>query len=380
MSKPIRVLHVVTHMNRGGLETMLMNYYRNINRDKVQFDFLVHRDYRADYDDEIKKLGGRIYRLPRLIPWSWFYRKNLNKFFRVHTEYKIIHVHQDCLSSIILKAAKKYKVPVRIAHSHAASQDKNLKYLIKLFYMRSIPRYATDLFACGEDAGKWMFRGKKFLILNNAIPAKQYLFNQEKRNNIRQQLNLDKKFVVGLVGRFSPQKNHSFLLKVFHELVQIEPNSKLLLVGDGELKREIQSEIEKFYLKDKVLLLGVRNDVPDLLQAMDAFVMTSNYEGLSLAIIEAQSSGLPCFISDKVSIECKKTELVQQISLEDSPKRWAKEILKVKKEVRKNRYQEIAKAGYDIEKNVEFLEDYYFQKINGVLQHEFNKKNNSNFE
>ena len=175
MEKPMRVLQVVTHMERGGLETMLMNYYRNIDRSQVQFDFLVHRQNRAAYDDEIEALGGKIYRLPVLVPWSSAYRKALNGFFVNHPEYKIVHVHQDCLSSVILKAAKKNGVPVRIGHSHNSNQDKNLKYLIKLYYRRLIPKYATNLFACGKDAGNWMFGGAPYHILNNAINAASYV-------------------------------------------------------------------------------------------------------------------------------------------------------------------------------------------------------------
>ena len=143
----IRILHVVTYMGRGGLETMIMNYYRQMDRTKVQFDFLVHRDFRADYDDEIEQLGGRIYRIGRLVPWSGAYQRALDAFFAAHPEYRVVHVHQDCLSAVILKAAKKHGVPVRIAHSHSSSQDKNLKYLIKLYYKRQIPRHATALFA-----------------------------------------------------------------------------------------------------------------------------------------------------------------------------------------------------------------------------------------
>ena len=168
MTQPTRVLQVVTHMNRGGLETMLMNYYRHTDRNKVQFDFLAHRDDRAAYDDEIESLGGTIYRLPRLVPWSGSYQRALNDFFEKHPEYRIVHVHQDCLSSVILKAAQKNGVPVRIAHSHSANQDRNLKYPIKLWYKRSIPQYATALFACGKDAGDWMFNGASYQIVNNA--------------------------------------------------------------------------------------------------------------------------------------------------------------------------------------------------------------------
>ena len=143
---PIRILHVVTYMGRGGLETMIMNYYRHIDREKVQFDFLVHRDFEADYDQEIRSLGGKIYHISRLVPWSSSYKKELKNFLKEHPEYKIVHVHQDCLSSVALQCAKECDVPVRVAHSHSSSAVKNLKYPIKLHYMKKIPCYATKLY------------------------------------------------------------------------------------------------------------------------------------------------------------------------------------------------------------------------------------------
>lgn len=177
----IRVLHIVTYMGRGGLETMLMNYYRHIDRNKVQFDFLVHRDFEADYDAEIRELGGKIYHISRLIPWSHSYREKLKHFFREHSEYKIVHVHQDCLSSVALQCAKECGVPVRIAHSHTSSAVKDLKYLIKKYYMKKIPVYATDLFACGKQAGNWMFRGNDFRVIPNGICVQDYIYSEKKR-------------------------------------------------------------------------------------------------------------------------------------------------------------------------------------------------------
>ena len=219
----MRVLQVVTHMDRGGLETMLMNYYRHMNREKVQFDFLTHRQERAAYDDEIEALGGKIYRLPRLVPWSKSYLAALDQFFDDHPEYKIVHVHQDCLSSVILKAAEKHGVPVRIAHSHNANQDKNLKYPIKLWYRRDIPRYATNLFACGKDAGDWMFGNTPYQIINNAIDTAEYTYALTKRTEMRRQFGFADDLVIGHVGRFNPQKNHPFLLSIFAALLKKEP-------------------------------------------------------------------------------------------------------------------------------------------------------------
>ena len=181
----MRVLQVVTNMDRGGLETMLMNYYRHIDRTKVQFDFLTHRQERAAYDDEIEALGGRIYRLPRLIPWSKHYLSTLDAFFAEHSEYMIIHVHQDCLSSVILKVAAQHNVPVRIAHSHNANQDRDIKYPIKLLCMRSIPKYATHLFACSTAAGDWMFRGAPYQLFANAVDTADFTFSTEKAAKTR---------------------------------------------------------------------------------------------------------------------------------------------------------------------------------------------------
>lgn len=176
----IRVLHVVTYMGRGGLETMLMNYYRHIDQSKVQFDFLVHRKFEADYDEEIKALGGRIYHVSRLVPWSRKYKAELKHFFKSHPEYKIVHVHQDCLSSVALQCAKECGVTVRIAHSHNSNQDKNIKYLFKRYYMKKIPEVATELFACGKAAGDWMFGGKDYQLLPNAIATEKYIYDEEK--------------------------------------------------------------------------------------------------------------------------------------------------------------------------------------------------------
>ena len=360
---PIRVLHVVTYMGRGGLETMIMNYYRHMDRSKVQFDFLTHRDFRADYDDEIEALGGRIYRLPRLVPWSKNYRAALNSFFAGHPEYRIVHVHQDCLSSVILKAAKKQGVPVRIAHSHNSSQDKNLKYPIKLFYRRQIAGNATELFACGKDAGDWMFCGAHYRILNNAIDTGQYIYNPVRSQKVRQELGIpSESFVVGHIGRFNAVKNHTFLLDVFSKLKEQQQNALLLLVGDGDLRGEVEKKASDLGLSDCVIFTGIRSDVPDLLQAMDCFVFPSLYEGLPVTLIEAQAAGLPCIVSDSVSAECAKTRLMDRISLHENPTVWANRISERAHSSRPNTQEELICAGYDIAANAQWLQNYYIEQ------------------
>ena len=360
---PIRILHVVTYMGRGGLETMLMNYYRHIDRSKVQFDFLVHREFEADYDREILALGGKIFRLPRLVPWSCRYRRALNAFFREHPEYKIVHVHQDCLSAVILKAAKRHGVPVRIGHSHNSSQDKNLKYLVKLFYKRQIPASATALFACGKEAGDWMFGGAPYKVLNNAVDTKRYLFDPARREQARKRLGiLPDTFVVGHVGRFQPQKNHDFLLDIFAEVKKRRSDSLLLLVGDGDLRGKLEEKAARLGIGDSVIFTGVRNDVPDLMQAMDCFVFPSLYEGLPVTLVEAQAAGLPCLVSDGVPGECDITDLIGHIPLAEDAASWAEHVLSQTGRARRDTGEEIVRAGYDIEANALWLQNYYLEQ------------------
>lgn len=359
----IRVLQIVTYMGRGGLETMLMNYYRHMDRSKIQFDFLVHRDFEADYDKEIQSLGGRIYHISRLIPWSKSYRMELKHFFGEHPEYKIVHVHQDCLSAVALQCAEECGVPVRIAHSHTSCQDKNLKYLIKRHYMKKIPDYATDFFACSKMAGDWMFGGHPFRIFYNAVDVDEYVYSPAVANTIRKKFNLDGCFVIGHVGRFSPEKNHIFLIEIFSECVKINSNVRLLLVGDGIEKKQIQEKICNLKLHDKVIFTGIRSDVNELLQAMDVFVFPSLYEGLPVTLVEAQASGLPCIISDRISKECIVTNgLVTSKQLDESPAEWAKCILQQIRKPRESHIEDIKAAGYDICFAAKWLEEFYFQK------------------
>lgn len=350
-------------MGRGGLETMLMNYYRKMDRSKVQFDFLVHRDFAADYDQEILSLGGRIFHISRLVPWSRSYRSELKTFFKSHPEYQIVHVHQDCLSSVALKCAEECGIPVRCAHAHSSSAVKDLKYPIKLFYRHKIAKYATHLFACNQSSGNWMFCGAPFQIIKNAIDLKQYVFHPETAENMRASLGLDNKFVIGHVGRFRTEKNHEFLIRTFHALLKKQDNAVLLLVGDGEQEDAVKAQAQGLGIADKVLFLGARSDVPQLMQTMDVFVFPSLYEGLPLTMIEAQAAGLPCIISDCIPDECIITDLVTQRTLDCSPEAWADEILNYQGTPHKDTYAEICQAGFDISDNAQKLQKFYLEQF-----------------
>lgn len=364
MKKPIRVLQVVTHMNRGGLETMLMNYYRHIDREKIQFDFLTHRDGKKDYDDEIEKLGGKIYHLPPLNPFDRNgYLKKLDEFFAEHKEYKIVHSHLDCMSAIPLKYAKKHGVPVRIAHAHSTSQDKNIKFLIKSIYKRSIPQYATELFACSQEAGEWMFLQQPNQIMNNAIDASRFEYNSELRNEVRKELNLENKLVIGHVGRFCEPKNHMFLLDIFKYTLEKYPDTVLVLVGEGELYEQVHRKAVDMGIVDKILFLGKRTDVNRIMQAMDVFVFPSVYEGMPVTVIEAQAAGLPCVVSDVVTKDVALTENVRFCSLKESADAWYKCIEEMCDKERVVEYKTICESNYDIAENAKWLQEYYEQVI-----------------
>lgn len=356
----IRVLHIVTYMGRGGLETMIMNYYRHMDRSRIQFDFLVHRDFEADYEAEILDLGGKIYRLPSMNPFSPAYLKKLDAFFDEHREYRIVHCHLDCMAGVPLKVAKKYGVPVRIAHAHSTSQTKDIKYLLKLNFKHVIRKYATDLLACSRDAGRWMFGGDDFLVMNNAIDAAGYIHCPEMATQVREELGILKdSLVVGHVGRFDPPKNHEFLLRVFAKLPE---NTRLLLVGDGQLRQAAEKQAAELGIADRVIFTGIRGDVPRLLQAMDVFVFPSIYEGLPVSLIEAQAASLPCLISDKVPIECKKTDLVRQIPLAAGEESWAEATLEAARMNRRDTSVQIRESGFDIVSNARWLREFYEKK------------------
>ncbi len=359
----LRVLQVVTKMDRGGLETMLMNYYRNIDRSLVQFDFLLHREEKGAYDDEILSLGGRIYHVPRLNPLNPEYYKALNRFFKDH-RYDIVHSHLDCTNSFPLRAAKKAGVPNRIVHVHSTKLDFDYKFPVRAVSKLLTPHYATDFFACGEAAGRWAFPHEQFTVMRNAIEVKKYLPNQNLRQRVRNGFGLSSEFVVGHVGRFDPAKNHGFLLKVFSELKKVEPNAKLLLVGDGERMHSVRDEVFRLGLEQDVILTGVRSDVNELMQAMDVFVMPSLYEGFPVVMVEAQASGLPCLMSDKVPSESALVDgLVASVPLSEGVDTWVDAILKTKGIERTDHFEELSDKGFDIKTAANWLTDYYLSKL-----------------
>lgn len=360
----IRVLQVLGLMNRGGAESMIMNLYRNIDRNKVQFDFVVHHEEKGDFDDEIKRLGGRIFYVPQYkIINHLEYIRAWKKLLNEHCEWEIIHGHMYSTASIYLKIAKQAG-RYTIAHSHSTSNGKGISAFVKNIYEMPLKYTADSYIGCSEAAGKWLFgnrivEGNNYVTLPNAIDIEKFKYNKNIRKKIREELKIENNIVLGHIGRDDYAKNLEFLLNIIDNLVRINPNYMLLQVGEAKHNNNLQKYIVDEKLQDNVKFLGVRDDVADLIQAMDIFLLPSRYEGLPVVIIEAQASGLPCLISDKVTKEVGITESVKYISIENGVEDRVKTITKEKIHRNIGSEEIIKEEGYDIKTTANWLEDYY---------------------
>ena len=365
MEGPLRILHVINELNSGGAEALIMNWYRNIDHNLIQFDFLLRNNVNI-YEKEISQYGGKVFVMPSY-PRHYFKNyKQTYMFLKTHPEYRIIHVHGNALIyTNIFNIAKRLEIPCRIMHSHNTKARKKLYEIVHYFHKISIEKNANYFFACSRDAGNWMFPSKKFQILNNGINLNLFQFDEKVRNDLREELNLKDKIIVGHVGRFLASKNHSFLIDVFKEYSKKNKNAILMLIGDGPLENEIKRKIQRYSLEDKVKILGFRDDVYKLMNIMDIFVFPSFFEGLGIVLIEAQAEGLPCLVSNKVPNEAKKTDILKFLSLDDSPQKWANEIdycLKTYK--RHDMSTDIQKNKYDIKDNASELQNFYLKIYN----------------
>ncbi|WP_404452326.1 glycosyltransferase family 1 protein [Virgibacillus necropolis] len=364
MGSPLRVLHVVVNMNRGGAETLIMNLYRNIDRSKVQFDFLTCKE--GIFDSEIIAMGGKVHRIPYITEIGHKgYIQELNKFFKTNSEYKIIHAHMDKMSGLVLRSARKANVPIRIAHSHnTKSEGGFVSKLYKWNAGRSIKPNATHRYACSHAAAKWLYGDgiTNTLILKNGIEPDKFQYTHLAREHIRSELKIENEaLVLGHVGRFSHQKNHLFLLDIFASISNEVPNAVLILAGDGPLKAKIIEKAERLNIADKVKLVGVREDINLLLQAFDIFVFPSLHEGLPVTLIEAQGAGLPCVISNTITKEVDmKVGLVHYLSINDQTS-WLTTISNLAQDNKSRTISKnaLSQNGYDIRKTAVLTETSY---------------------
>ena len=362
VTDPVRVLHVLQRMEAGGTQAMLMNVYRRIDRSRLQFDFLVEYEESQFYDKEIESLGGRIFRTNL--------RKdgNILRFMKVlknlirENDYHIIHVHTYSIGYFALKVAEREGVAVRIAHSHSNSMS-GFTVPLKIVMKSLFPIHATNFMACSDEAGRFLFGNRNVLIVKNAIDVGKFEFNSKVRDEVRRELGLEDCFVVGNVGRLHQQKNQAFLLKVFREFIALRSDARLLMVGDGPLREELEEKAEKMGISDRLSLLNNRSDMDRLYQAMDVFVLPSLYEGLGIVALEAQSSGLPTICSDGVAEDANVSPLFRRCSLTDAPIEWANAICNVAGTRDSKIGADGVKAhGFDVDKNAVVLQDWYLRE------------------
>ena len=377
----IRVAQIIGKWLGGGVESVVMNYYRHIDRNKIQFDFICDNNSTNIPYEEIEKLGGKVILIP---PYQKIFKyHNVLKKVLKDGNYKIVHSHINTLSVFSLFAAKCAGVPVRIAHSHSTTNKKEKKKnFIKQILRPFSKLFATDYMCCSELAGRWLFGNKEYdkenvYLLNNAIDLDKFKYNEKVRKEKRKELSIsDDTLVIGHVGRFVEQKNHKYLIDIFDEVHKKNKNSILLLAGQGPLMNEIKEKVNKLRIEDNVKFLGQRNDINELYQTFDVFVLPSLYEGLPVVGIEAQATGLLCLFSKEMTKETKVLNTTEFLSLEQSSKKWADTIIKNINYKRIDPIKEISKRGYNIEKEKFKLENFY-KKLYGK-EFAYNEKNNNN--
>ena len=325
--KKLKVLHVVGAMNMGGTETMLMNVFRSINRNEIQFDFVSYSSNKAYYDDEILKLGGRIFHLNKTTSV-----KQLMKVIKENGPYDVIHSHTLFHCGIANLAGKLAGIPVRIAHAHTTLD--NQSSVIRRTYinlMRQVIHFSsTNLLSCSQEAGKYLFGdNKRYLYLPNLIDYSKFMMiDKVTVSSFKKQYHLENRYVIGHIGRFTEAKNHIFMINLMEKIVQINSNAYLVLVGEGSLKTDIEFLVKEKNLENHVLFLGLREDISTILHCFDVFLFPSIFEGLGLVLLEAQMCGVPCIVSEAIQPEADLgLGLMSQLRLTDNLDLWCEQVL-----------------------------------------------------
>lgn len=365
VKEPMRVLHAIGSLNQGGSQSFVMNLYRAIDRSLVQFDFVIEHPGELYHAEEIRRLGGRVFELEPFTGGNVHrYVRQWRDFLDAHDEWPIVHGHVRSTAAIYLSIAKKHGMHA-ISHSHSTSECAGMKGRVKRMLEYPLRYVADDFFACSETSARWLFgdavvdRGDAHIV-PNAIDAASFRYSDSARLETRASLGLGDEFVVGNVGRLSEPKNHLFLLDIFEEVLRLRPDAKLLLVGDGELRRTVEDSIEQRGIAASVMMLGARSDVASLCQAMDVFLMPSLYEGFPVALVEAQAAGLPAVVSDSVTDAADIVDgLVDRLSLEASVDAWAQACVARAGSQRPDTTHDIVAAGYDVAENAANLCSYY---------------------
>lgn len=369
MTEPIRILHVLGSTDLGGAESRIMDIYRCLDREKIQFDFMVHQEKTGYYEEEIKAMGGRIYRVPRFKLYNiGSYKKAWRAFFAEqnarHMKFHAVHGHMTSTAAIYLPIAKASGVPITIAHARSAGVDKGIKGIVTKSIRRPLRKRCDYMFACSGLAGEAVFGSRNVLsekvkIIPNAIDAAKFSYRETVRTELRRKMQLEDKFVVGHIGRFHYAKNHEYLLEVFAHIAAKKENAVLLLLGEGTRMEEMKKMAARLNVQDKVLFLGNKKETWDYYQVMDFFVCPSRFEGLPGAVVEAQAAGLACLISDTIAKEVGITELVTYKSIQEEPQKWVDFVLEHQEYAREDKYEQLVAAGFDVKEQVKRYEQFY---------------------
>ena len=367
---PIRILQVMPAMDAGGMETFVMNVYRAIDRDKVQFDFLYHYDKPCFYDYEIQALGGRITKLTvrqdNNLPG---YLAALDRFFAQHPEYRILHGHYSGFGMFYNAAARRRGVPVRVGHSHNTAYEPNLVGRLDKLMSARFNKDLTDRFACSRKAGEMLFGKSPFTVLPNGVDTAVFsAFDPERRAALREHLGVgENELLLGHVGRFTAQKNHAGLLRIFAALLPKCPNARLLLLGAGALEQDMRALAAELGVAGRVIFAGVRTNVQAFYAAMDAFLLPSLFEGLPVVLVEAQTAGLPCFVSDTVDAGAAFAPNVRFLP-PDAPDAWAQAIANADLTRNPDARQNALDAGFDVHTSARILQDFYLRRYAEVAR------------
>ncbi len=362
------MLHYIPGFLIGGIEARLLDWYKAIDRDKIQFDVLkITKEEDTELIQEFKELGGNVYTISKFSPRTFIQHiKDIKEFFHEHNDYSIVHSH--ALSPFVLREARKNRIKIRILHARTTNFNPGVKMLgVRKFLKKISPHFATHFFACSKEAGLWAFGRNKdgIKIINNGIQLEKYIFNEVIREKIREEFNINNKFVIGNVGRFSSQKNMEFLIEIFAEVKKRETSALLFLIGDGPEKQKLLNRIKEFHIESDVIFAGQRKNVYDFLQSFDVFVMPSHFEGFGTTALEAQAAGLITFVSDTLPDSIKITSLIKFLPLKKGAKYWAENILKNRKEYnRENMFYPITKAGFNNNQTSKWLESFYSCEVN----------------
>ncbi len=369
MEKPIRVLHVLGTTNLGGAESRIMDLYRHIDREKIQFDFLIHTTKEGFFDQEIKQLGGKIYRLPSFRVYNYFaYKKACRDFFAEHGEFQVVQGHMTSTASIYLPIAKKTGIPMTIAHARSAGVDKGIKGWITKLLRKNLYCKCDYMFSCSDLASRAVFGDEQYnagkvVFVPNAVDTKDFAADEHMRAKIRKEYGLEDSFVIGHVGRFHYAKNHEFVLDVFAEFCKQNNHAKLFLLGDGPRKKEMEEKAKELGISQQVIFAGNQNPVAPYYQAMDAFLFPSRFEGMPGTVVEAQAAGLPCLIADTITAQVKVTDLVTFLSLKQDVVLWAEQLKQIvlDGERQKSRETEVdlTSTNYDVNCQVKRYEQFY---------------------